>query len=1086
MKIAFNPSTVAALIAPPNNKDITFDLRGHNIFARGVKFCGTDTNTWRDIKINNVSIDSNILDLRDGDNTTLTNINGVVTINSTWRPVVDNLTSDSTTSSLSANQGRVLKSLIDGKSDSDHNHDDRYLKLTGGTISGRLLVNSDSNSYTTPSIAINYYDSYTVNDYSITQIKMGNPKYDMYLGLSPAVKGRYGKIGYFMHADTDCEFLWGTSGWIKRMALECSSGNLWVSGSITAGKFHSNASASTDLTVIPPDTAIALETGNGNGVVNSWIWRENYTSSNWGIFHNNSEDDSINFVGNNRIRVKISLGSNSLKVGGTEVSLEGHNHDGRYVRYYAVTTLDCNNLAVGLTAAGVSATNAAHPNHSAYLYISDVGTPFQIQIPDSSVPYIYKRCYSSGTWSEWFKLNAGYADSAGSVAWNNVTGKPSSYTPSAHTHSWTSITDKLVAGNEFNIVNAGFNKGMWFNYVPINDRSKTATITGYHFGNGATGYTSINASGFIKKGSNSNYVLLGDGGHKLESSLSVANADTVDGEHAAAFTRIVGRNSIGTSGTAPYNYIHLFRIANSSGYSTIDCEIDFRTRYHSAKLEIRISTAQYPYNSGGSSISIVKKIISGRTCKFWVLSTIQSSNYNYYDVYYESGAWNSGSYGIIFKGSNGSVVFVHKGINLASLPDKVIEVTNQWVSWDAIAGKPTSFTPSAHNHDGRYLRLSGDDTMTGQIKSNYSAGSWINGCTHAIIVATYKGYNSLIAAPIKSGNVCISAWNAEDNLNFGYAKTGKTDNNFDKRMYWDAPNNNLHADYFTGHLSGTADNAVNSDTVDGYHANGLLTALSNTNNGISVTVGGTTKSISNISVNYAASAGSANSAIQATNLTPENTPHYFRDPNNSIWRGGMYWGNAGNESMSFVAANGGTRFQFVGGSDIANWTSSTWQSVTPYLTIYSSGIVTPGSVTATNGFHHVNHDNNDAVLLAGGGYSQGVPVRYWAIYYIYIGKGPADVTYTKRSGNYNFITSKDWESEGAAIFNISFPSGYNKNNTLIFGNGDHCTSSWQRSPVYVTITTSTDFSSESKIRVLLSNDSSLDTGYANIYFMCMG
>lgn len=126
MKIAFNPSTVAALIAPPNNKDITFDLRGHNIFARGVKFCGTDTNTWRDIKINNVSIDSNTLDLRDGSNTTLTNINGVVTINSTWRPVVDNLTSDSTTSSLSANQGRVLVGLINGKSDSEHNHDDRY------------------------------------------------------------------------------------------------------------------------------------------------------------------------------------------------------------------------------------------------------------------------------------------------------------------------------------------------------------------------------------------------------------------------------------------------------------------------------------------------------------------------------------------------------------------------------------------------------------------------------------------------------------------------------------------------------------------------------------------------------------------------------------------------------------------------------------------------------------------------------------------------------------------------------------------------------------------------------------------------
>lgn len=142
MKIAFNPSTVAALTTPPNNKDITFDLRGQNIFARGVKFCGTDTNTWRDIKINNVSIGSHTLDLRNGSNTTLSHKDGVVSINSTQRPVVDNLTSNSATSSLSANQGRVLAGLINGKSDSDHNHDDRYLKLIGGTLTGNLVGTS--------------------------------------------------------------------------------------------------------------------------------------------------------------------------------------------------------------------------------------------------------------------------------------------------------------------------------------------------------------------------------------------------------------------------------------------------------------------------------------------------------------------------------------------------------------------------------------------------------------------------------------------------------------------------------------------------------------------------------------------------------------------------------------------------------------------------------------------------------------------------------------------------------------------------------------------------------------------------------
>ena len=49
----------------------------------------------------------------------------------------------------------------------------------------------------------------------------------------------------------------------------------------------------------------------------------------------------------------------------------------------------------------------------------------------------------------------------------------------------------------------------------------------------------------------------------------------------------------------------------------------------------------------------------------------------------------------------------------------------------------------------------------------------------------------------------------------------------------------------------------NADKLDGIHANGLLTALSNSDKGISITVGGTTKSVANISVNYASSAGNA-------------------------------------------------------------------------------------------------------------------------------------------------------------------------------------------------------------------------------------
>ena len=67
-------------------------------------------------------------------------------------------------------------------------------------------------------------------------------------------------------------------------------------------------------------------------------------------------------------------------------------------------------------------------------------------------------------------------------------------------------------------------------------------------------------------------------------------------------------------------------------------------------------------------------------------------------------------------------------------------------------------------------------------------------------------------------------------------------------------------------------NGGNADKLDGYHANGLLTALSNSDKGISITVGGTTKSISNISVNYASSAGNADTIdgyqVNGSNVAP--------------------------------------------------------------------------------------------------------------------------------------------------------------------------------------------------------------------------
>ena len=61
----------------------------------------------------------------------------------TWRGIQDNLTSTSTSDSLSANQGRILKAAVDGKAAASHTHS--YLPLTGGTLTNTLSVSTGAN-----------------------------------------------------------------------------------------------------------------------------------------------------------------------------------------------------------------------------------------------------------------------------------------------------------------------------------------------------------------------------------------------------------------------------------------------------------------------------------------------------------------------------------------------------------------------------------------------------------------------------------------------------------------------------------------------------------------------------------------------------------------------------------------------------------------------------------------------------------------------------------------------------------------------------------------------------------------------------
>lgn len=95
---------------------------------------------------------------------------------------------------------------------------------------------------------------------------------------------------------------------------------------------------------------------------------------------------------------------------------------------------------------------------------------------------------ASGTWS----INV--TGSAGSVAWSNVSGKPSTFTPSSHTHSgYASIAahnNLTASGNEFTFASSAFSGVMYVNYRTASG-SLDGSISEYRFQNGAGKETAI-------------------------------------------------------------------------------------------------------------------------------------------------------------------------------------------------------------------------------------------------------------------------------------------------------------------------------------------------------------------------------------------------------------------------------------------------------------------------------------------------------------------------------------------------------------------------------------------------------------------
>lgn len=384
MKIAFNPSNSDKNILDliKNNKDIIFDLKGHSIFARGVEFKGTDT----------------------------------------WRPVVDNLISDSTTSSLSANQGRVLAGLINGHPQiiDMRNYDGSYWHPVTVPLSyngyNKIKVSVQLNSGDKPSWAT--HDSgFTCNmEIWATAHGWGTTNAETIC------------LNYtYAHCNSN------PCGW-KQLGYP-SLGVLFLRGGARYKVW-----TDFDATFTPHDKTYTWTSENGG-----------YTQSTGGPY---TSCPGLDFI-KNRIYANLNgTAENADKLDGYHASYSSNTPWGTIP---VITT-------------------------SGYM---DIGKHLEFHRDNTTGSDYSTILMCTGNYSNIVNLPS----ESGTLALLSQVVSTSDF-------NWTNLPGKVVGGNEFNIVSAGFNNRMWFNYLPIDNRNSSAAISQYIMGNGNKGLASVYAKRF--------------------------------------------------------------------------------------------------------------------------------------------------------------------------------------------------------------------------------------------------------------------------------------------------------------------------------------------------------------------------------------------------------------------------------------------------------------------------------------------------------------------------------------------------------------------------------------------------------------
>ena len=568
MKLAYNPITEAALSSAPNSKDIIFDLKGLNIFAKGIKFKGTDT-TYSVFKKHTSSSGGGYNGLVPVPSYTTSN-NRYLREDGTWQVPSNQYTY----SQLNNTDLNTLKTegrwyYISGSSNNTNGPDgfnngaelyvgrnssgNRYQKVI--TIDGKIWVRI-FNSSSWGSWTRWYTDANT--DSKVLQSATTTSNY------RPLILGYQNSTDISSLANSTTNQVYTTT----KIYAQPSTGYLWANKLYSGGKevLTSHQSLSNYVTINTAQTITGAKTFTGNIYVPSgYIYGVNESGGGILFFdgtrtvigsngesttsatHIRSKTGHITVGTSNNVLYNVLDSGNSvygssttsqpiytpLKINGTtkNISLHGHKHTISDITNFSHT--HTTNQITALT--GYSkATKVASLNTSDSLNTALGKLEYKLGIAYDLVATANDNDGTIENLKEVLDVLQGIKDTDTIQA---LLGKYLPLTGGTITGNLT-VNGTFNAAGEFRIINNNpihWSNGSYWQRISITDdnSSGTAVFSFQQSPNSGSSWTTlaqiydngtIHSNGYVKSGSSNSYVLLGGGGHKAVSDFATSSS----------------------------------------------------------------------------------------------------------------------------------------------------------------------------------------------------------------------------------------------------------------------------------------------------------------------------------------------------------------------------------------------------------------------------------------------------------------------------------------------------------------------------------------------------------------------------------